>query len=210
MSDKIKLQLQEWRGYSAYEIAVKYGFKGTEQEWIDSLKWGDLKVIVNGKKLDDNGEIVLYGSDIRVMDGGLYTVEEKIKQLGEGKIGSEDVLNTLDSDEKKKALSAAMGKELKTAVLTKAELFMAELTIPVSGWSSTEPHTQTIEVAGITEECGVILTDYPDGSNNEAAFAECGLKLVGRSKNAVTVRVEEIPEAAFKANLLVLMPGVKK
>lgn len=26
------------RGYSAYELAVKHGFKGTEEEWLASLK----------------------------------------------------------------------------------------------------------------------------------------------------------------------------
>ena len=209
MSDKIKLQLQEWRGYSAYEIAVKYGFKGTEQEWIDSLKWGDLKVIVNGKKLDDNGEIVLYGSDIRVMDGGLYTIAEWIDRLDKEKIGSEDVLNTLDSTETKKTLSAAMGKELNKAVLSKAELFMAELTIPTTGWSTTEPYMQELEVVGITANSAVLLADYPDGGQNEEAFADCGVKVVARGKNKVTVRVDDIPEENFIANLIVMIPGVK-
>lgn len=27
-----------YRGYSAYEIAVRNGFIGTEQEWLESLK----------------------------------------------------------------------------------------------------------------------------------------------------------------------------
>lgn len=27
-----------WRGYSAYEIAVQHGFIGTEEEWLISIK----------------------------------------------------------------------------------------------------------------------------------------------------------------------------
>ena len=34
-----KLQNGEFNGESAYEIAVRLGFKGTEQEWIDSLRY---------------------------------------------------------------------------------------------------------------------------------------------------------------------------
>ena len=36
-------------GKSAYEIAVEYGFVGTETEWLESLKGGDGKDGVNGK-----------------------------------------------------------------------------------------------------------------------------------------------------------------
>ena len=28
----------DWRGYSAYEIAVQHGYTGTEEEWLASLK----------------------------------------------------------------------------------------------------------------------------------------------------------------------------
>jgi hypothetical protein len=28
----------DWRGYSAYEIAVQHGYTGTEEEWIASLQ----------------------------------------------------------------------------------------------------------------------------------------------------------------------------
>lgn len=31
-------RLDELRGYSAYEIALIHGFKGTEEEWLESLK----------------------------------------------------------------------------------------------------------------------------------------------------------------------------
>ena len=32
--------LYELRGYSAYEVAVINGYKGTEEEWLDSLHGG--------------------------------------------------------------------------------------------------------------------------------------------------------------------------
>ena len=38
------------RGYSAYEVAVQNGFKGTEKEWLESLK-GEAELFVK-----DDGE----------------------------------------------------------------------------------------------------------------------------------------------------------
>ena len=38
------------RGYSAYEVAVQNGFKGTEEEWLESLK-GEAELFVK-----DDGE----------------------------------------------------------------------------------------------------------------------------------------------------------
>lgn len=44
-------KLTELRGYSAYEIAVIYGFEGTEEEWLATLKAvlteGDKQNIIN-------------------------------------------------------------------------------------------------------------------------------------------------------------------
>ena len=31
----------DWRGYSAYEIAVQHGYTGTEEEWLASLHGAD-------------------------------------------------------------------------------------------------------------------------------------------------------------------------
>lgn len=67
MSNEIKLQLESWRGYSAYEVAVNNGFEGTEQDWLDSLKGRDGGVsTVNGKAHDENGNVQLAGEDITV------------------------------------------------------------------------------------------------------------------------------------------------
>ena len=210
MSDKIKLQLQEWSGYSAYEVAVQNGFTGTQKEWLESLKGGELQITVCGKNVDENGNIVLLASDIKMVDGGLYTVGDKITELENNKVNKADIVNGLNSDAADKPLSAAQGKALKVTALKKAELFMAEVTIPASGWSASEPYTQEIAVEGITAESGALLTDYPDGGTNEEAFADCALKLVGRGENAITVRVDALPDADFKANLLVLIPGVSE
>jgi len=34
------------QGLSAYQVAVKNGFVGTEQEWLDSLTVGGVEVVI--------------------------------------------------------------------------------------------------------------------------------------------------------------------
>lgn len=60
------MNLQTWRGYSAYEIAVRNGFEGTEQEWLQSLHGSDGKTTsVNGVG-QLNGDVSITGGDIPV------------------------------------------------------------------------------------------------------------------------------------------------
>lgn len=48
-------------GYSAYEIAVKHGFKGTEEEWLKSLKGekGDTGTLESHTEVDALGHRVI-------------------------------------------------------------------------------------------------------------------------------------------------------
>ena len=63
---RMNMQLSEWRGYSAYETAVRNGFEGTESEWLESLKGADGQTTsVNGVQ-QQNGQIVLTGENIPV------------------------------------------------------------------------------------------------------------------------------------------------
>lgn len=58
------LDLQSWRGYSAYEIAVQNGFEGTLQEWLDSLHGSDGKTTSVNGIVQENGNVTLTGADI--------------------------------------------------------------------------------------------------------------------------------------------------
>lgn len=50
-------------GKSAYEIAVEYGFEGTEQEWLDSLTGAS-------PYIGDNGNWFIDGVDTQVSASG--------------------------------------------------------------------------------------------------------------------------------------------
>lgn len=67
MNNEIKMQLENWRGYSAYEIARLHGFAGTEQEWLDSLKGRDGGVAsVNGVGHDASGNVSITAQQLPV------------------------------------------------------------------------------------------------------------------------------------------------
>jgi len=60
----LRMALDDYRGLSAYEIALKNGFEGTEAEWLASLKGQDGKThSVNGVEQLD-GNIQLTGDKI--------------------------------------------------------------------------------------------------------------------------------------------------
>lgn len=44
--------LEAIKGYSAYEIALIYGFEGTEEEWLESLHGSDALHSVTAKMID--------------------------------------------------------------------------------------------------------------------------------------------------------------
>ncbi len=53
--------LKKVHGYSAYDLAVKYGYKGTEEEWLQSLKGpkGDPGTLENHTEIDALGHRVV-------------------------------------------------------------------------------------------------------------------------------------------------------
>ena len=60
------MQLNTYRGYSAYELAVKNGFRGTLEDWLNSLRGSDGQTTsVNGVQ-QQNGNVALTGADIPV------------------------------------------------------------------------------------------------------------------------------------------------
>ncbi len=66
MANQMDMQLNTYRGYSAYELAVKNGFHGTLEDWLASLRGTDGRTTsVNGVQ-QHNGNIALTGADIPV------------------------------------------------------------------------------------------------------------------------------------------------
>lgn len=79
---EIHVQLERWRGYSAYEVAVQNGYKGTEAEWLEGLKGRDGGVAkVNGVGHDAAGNVVITGENVAVGTGDSRTIKEVVKDV---------------------------------------------------------------------------------------------------------------------------------
>lgn len=94
---EIRLELEKWRGYSAYEVAVQNGYTGTQAEWLEDLAGGKIQITVNGKVIDTNGDIKLYAGDIPMEAGALNTVKSKIIALENEKVSMQTAVASLSA-----------------------------------------------------------------------------------------------------------------
>lgn len=79
---EINLELLEWRGYSAYEIAVQNGFVGTEEEWLASMHGRDGGVSsINGIKHDEAGNVAITSGNIPVSENDPRTMEQVTESI---------------------------------------------------------------------------------------------------------------------------------
>ena len=80
--NEMKMQLEKWRGYSAYEVAVQNGFKGTESEWLASLNGRDGGVAtVNGVGHDALGNVLLTAENVPAKKTEQRTLGEVVDEV---------------------------------------------------------------------------------------------------------------------------------
>ncbi|MCI5956381.1 MAG: hypothetical protein MRZ54_05295 [Clostridiales bacterium] len=81
---EMSLQIEDWRGYSAYELAVMHGYAGTESEWVESLKGEPGRdgegITVNGRE-PVNGDIALTGAEIPLSGKDETPVSSRLEAL---------------------------------------------------------------------------------------------------------------------------------
>ena len=209
-SGSISLQLNDYRGLSAYEIAVKNGFEGSEKEWLASLKGepgaaGD-QITVNRKRAVD-GNVTVNATDIYMTPGAQL---ETVAQAIEKRIMTSDIVNTLDSDETDKPLSAAQGKALLGSVV---RVYNQQVTLAVDGWAlneTTELYEQAVEVTGITGDTGktsVVVSPMPDREAREA-YVEADVLLSEQREGAVLFTAASAPTVKMTILLMVVATGV--
>jgi len=72
--------LEQWKGLSAYQVAVKNGYVGTEQQWLASLHGADGTIItVNGEQAGEDNNISLDADDIPF--DATHSVEDVLSPL---------------------------------------------------------------------------------------------------------------------------------
>ena len=75
------MSLNNWRGYSAYELAVQNGYTGTMLEWLESLKGKDGKTTSVNGVAQQNGNVTLTGEDICVSAADGRKLSEVVAKL---------------------------------------------------------------------------------------------------------------------------------
>lgn len=177
MGKDLKMEVQRFRGESAYEVAVRNGFEGTEAEWLASLHASS--GTVNGIGPDETGDIKLRAGNIPMSaEENADTVDEAINKV-KGKADAAvryDAAQSLADTQKAQArtnIGATSASDVDTKVsgsvkATEAQTFTNAqkaqartnigaaatasytATLTVAGWTgSAAPYTQEATVAGI-------------------------------------------------------------
>lgn len=177
MGKDLKMEVQRFRGESAYEVAVRNGFEGTEAEWLASLH--AYSGTVNGIGPDETGDIKLRAGDITMSaEENADTVDEAINKV-KGKADAAvryDAAQSLADTQKAQArtnIGATSASDVDTKVsgsvkATEAQTFTNAqkaqartnigaaatasytATLTVAGWTgSAAPYTQEATVTGI-------------------------------------------------------------
>ena len=79
MSSELKMKLTTFRGESAYEVAVRNGFEGTEEDWLASLHAS--AGTVNGLGPDKDGNITVYAGNIQMGAEDPKTVKQTVQEM---------------------------------------------------------------------------------------------------------------------------------
>lgn len=194
----LQMQLNDYRGLSAYEVAVKNGFGGTEAEWLESLKGkngadGSLVTVNNKQSVD--GNITVNAADIYIQPGVQgTTVADKIAAV-------EDLVEV-----NAQSISTAT-----TATASKAEAYAQLVSLPVASWTQDgEIYKQTAEVAHITIDAGktsAIVSPSTDRGKEEAYLA-AQVRASEQGSGTLTFTCVELPEIDIEANVMVIVKGV--
>ena len=208
MSNTIKVQLQNWRGYSAYEVAVQNGFRGTQLEWLESLAGGKIQVTVNGKVLDADGDIKLYAGDIPMAEGTLNTVGTFLAKT----VTDERIEDSLTSENATKVLSAAQGRVL---AQTKAEVLLQEVTLSVASWTydeETKLYGQTAAVEGLTENKAktAAVVAPATGRENEEAYVDAAVRASAQGDGMLVFTATDAPAEDLTVSVMVVILGVRE
>lgn len=172
-------------GLSAYEIAVKNGFTGTEAEWLASLVGPE----------GSQGTIGATGADGQ--DGYSPTITIKTNSSTEYVLSVTDVNGSFDTPNLKGQDGSGGGGATVT--------YTAALTTTWTG--SSAPYTQTISIAGILSTdnpiCDAIMTGvYEEDINIENAWAN--IYRIVTSNDSITVYSHAALTIAFNIALKVV------
>jgi len=212
MNEKeVRVQLERWKGYSAYEVAVRNGFNGTEKEWLEQLG-GNINVTVNGRVVDDTGNITVTAEHMTVLEEGQITVAEKLNELTNEKFDADDLVQDVSTAETDKPMSAAAGKEVDKKAERKAEIFAQTALLPLSAWEQEgEIYGQSVEVEHITIDKNKTsaIVSPPADRTMEEVYLDCQVRAAAQGDNVIVFTCTDLPDIDLEANVMVVVQGVR-
>ena len=205
----IQMKLDSWRGYSAYEIAVKNGFEGTEAQWLESLKGepaADANAITVNNKEAVDGNITVRATDIYVEAGLATTVSQALARC----VSTDIIVDALDCEEPGKVLGAAQGKTLADRIAPKAQGMTQLALLPADAWvEEGEMYTQNAAVAGVTidrNKTSVIVSPPADRAMEEV-YLGCEVRASEQGDGTLVFTCTDLPDIDLEANVMVVVLG---
>ena len=179
------MTLRDLGGVSAYALAVKNGFVGTEAEWLASLKGPTGAQGPAGKSAYTDAQESGYGGTEAAFDAALADMPGHLENM------------TKHVTEEEKAYWGGKADKPKTVtvILTSA------------GWDSAEK-TQTVTVRGVlADETAQLITPIPSKASM-AIYYDCGILCTGQADGALTFTArKDIPNVSL--NVFVTIQEVK-
>lgn len=202
----IKMELERWKGYSAYEVAKNNGFNGTEKEWLEQLG-ASMNITVNGRQVDDTGNITVTAEHILTVEEGQKTVQQKLEE----KFEAADLVQDASVGGEDKPLSAAAGKALNAKTSKKAEVHIQEVTLPIASWEQDgEIYGQSVEVAGVTLDKSktAVIASPVENRENEEAYVHAEVRASAQGDGVVVFTCTQVPLVDIAVNVMVVVLGV--
>lgn len=203
---EVRVQLDKWRGYSAYELAKLNGFNGTEEEWLESLQGGMGDITVNDKGFEEGThKIKLYLKDIPMRDTTEKTAQDEL----DGKVDTDELVQD-ERGGKEKALSAEAGKNIAKLARSKAQILMRVVNIPAAGWEAdaeTDIYGQSVAVDGITANTELTGAQVAPPLNREleAVYTSCGVRASAQGDGVIVFTALDKPDVDLMANVTVIV-----
>ena len=73
--------------------------------------------------------------------------------------------------------------------------------LPLSGWSTTEPYTQTVKATGVIADGARCMVDVAAGPSTFDAFTEAGVRATEQGDGTLTFVATSLPKGDIIANI---------
>lgn len=191
MNEKeIRLELEKWRGYSAFEVAQQNGFNGTEKEWLEQLG-GNINLTVNDRVVDDRGNITLTAEHIMMVEEGQITIAQKVNNIGTEVTEAKNEIAALEN--------------------VKAQVLTQTAALPVNSWEQDgEIYGQSVGVTGVTidkNKTSVIVSPPTDRAMEEE-YLKCEVRASEQGDGILVFTCTDMPVIDIEANVMVVILGV--